>query len=78
MANKDTIYQTVADTGNVDVSTITTETRLAEDLKLKSVDRISISAILSSKLGVEINMFEILKVKSVGDIMDLVEAKQGK
>lgn len=69
------VFKTVADTAKVEISAISGETRLTEDLKLKSVDKISISAVLSSQLGVSISMFDILKVKSVAELIALAESK---
>lgn len=75
---KSTIFQTVAETGKVDAASVNGETRLTEDLKLKSVDKIGISAILSTKFGVTITMFDILKVKKLDELVTLVEAKMKK
>ena len=79
MANlQDIVFQTVAETGKTEVSSISGETRLTEDLKLKSVDKISISAVLSSKLGITVSMFDILKIKNVNELLAMVETKTKK
>ena len=72
------VIEIVAATGKVEESSVNEETRLTEDLKLKSVDKISISALLSSKAGATINMFEILKIKTVGELIALTEKKLAK
>lgn len=74
---RSTVMQVVAEIGKTEAAALSERTSLAEDLKLKSVDRISISAILSTKLGVEINMFEILKVKTISDLLHLAKSKVG-
>lgn len=75
MDTKEAVIQTIAETLKIDPSTITPESKLASDLMLKSANRISVSAILSSKLNVSISMFEIMKTNTVSDIIDLIEAK---
>lgn len=75
---KQTIVEIVAKTAKAEPDSINDDTRLTEDLKLKSVDKISISALASTSLGVSITMFDILKVKTVADIVALAESKMKK
>ncbi|MCB2187861.1 MAG: acyl carrier protein [Deltaproteobacteria bacterium] len=51
------------------------DTRLAEDLGLKSVSRIELAALLEDRLGVEISNFDIRKPGTVGEVVALVQAK---
>jgi len=57
-------------------STITPETKLAQDLQMRSVARIGLAADLEERLGVKITTFDILKPKSVQDIVDMIQKKQ--
>ena len=51
------------------------ELRLAEDLGMKSVSRIELAALLEDRLGVEIDNFEIRKPKTIGEVVEMVNAK---
>ncbi len=52
-------------------SSMTDDTRLAEDLALKSVSRMEVSVRLQDVLGVKLTVFEILKARTVGDLVTL-------
>ncbi len=57
---------------------IDADTRLAEDLGCKSANRIALSALLEDEFQVEFTVFEIMKVKTIGELVALVEKKQPK
>lgn len=52
------------------------ETRLAEDLMLKSINRIELSALLEDELEVPITSFDILKPRTIGDIVAMIHYKK--
>ena len=51
------------------------ELKLAEDLGMKSVSRIELAALLEDRLGVLIDNFEIRKPKTIGEVVEMVNAK---
>ena len=65
----------IAKVAKRDSSEITPETRIAEDLGVKSVGRVEIAALIEDQLGVNLGNFEIRKPKTVGEIITLVESK---
>jgi len=58
-----------------DLTEISVDLRLAEDLGIKSVGRIELAALIEDELGVVINNFEIRKPKSINDVIALIESK---
>ncbi|MCH4891287.1 acyl carrier protein [Acidaminobacter sp. JC074] len=57
-----------------DPSIITRETRLREDLKVDSLDAAEIILAIEDKLDVEIPDELMMNAKTVGEIMDYLEA----
>jgi acyl carrier protein len=55
---------------------INPETRLAEELMLKSMSRIELAALLDDKFGTTTSNFEIRMPKTVEDVVRLVESKR--
>jgi acyl carrier protein len=72
------IIKTVAAMAKRNPDQIRGDTRLAEDLDIKSANRIGLSAILEDQFQVEITIFDIMKVKTIGELVALVENKQSK
>ncbi len=56
-------------------SDISPDTRIAEDLGIKSVGRVEIAAHIEDQLGINLGNFEIRKPKTVGEVIALVESK---
>jgi acyl carrier protein len=54
---------------------ITLESRLVEDLGCDSLDRIQLSMDVEDEFGIEIPYEDVDKVKTVGDLVALVETK---
>ncbi len=54
---------------------LTLETRLAEDLMLKSMSKIELAALLESKFQISISNFEIRGPKTVKELIELIENK---
>jgi acyl carrier protein len=60
-----------------DQDAITSETLLQEDLGLKSIDYVGLSATLENELGDAPNFKEMLGMQKVGDIVDFCVKLQG-
>lgn len=54
---------------------ITAESRLVEDLGCDSLDRVQLSMDVEDEFGIEIPYEDVDKVKTVGDLVALVETK---
>jgi len=72
----DVVIETVAAVAKKDAKEIGVDTRLAEDLMVKSVNRIELAALLEDRLEVPIGNFDILKPKTVGAVIAMIEAKK--
>lgn len=69
------VIQIVADMVNRSIGELTEETRLAEDLMLKSVSRMELAALLEDRLHVTISNFDILKPRTIGQIVEMIQGK---
>jgi acyl carrier protein len=69
------VPQIIAKIAKCDTADLVPETRLAEDLGIKSLSRIEIAAMIEDELGVALSNFDIRRPKSVGDVVQLVEGK---
>jgi acyl carrier protein len=69
------ITRMAADMSGQDPAEITTSTRLAEDLRIKSVNRIEIAARLEDELGIVLTVSDVLRVKTIGELVELTEAR---
>lgn len=58
---------------NKDAADLSGATRLKEDLNAKSMNFLEISATLENEIGVDIPLDRITKVKSIQDILDVVQ-----
>jgi acyl carrier protein len=72
---KRAVYEIIAKIAKKDMAELDSELRLAEDLRMKSVSRIELAALLEDKLGVVIDNFEIRKPKTIGEVLKLVGTK---
>jgi len=59
-----------------DMSAVTAETSLMNDLEADSLDAVEIIMAIEDEFGVEIPDDEAEKFKNIGDIVKYVEAKQ--
>lgn len=71
---REAIVRIIADVAQRDPSEITDTTRLAEDLRIKSANRIEMAVLVTDTVGVELPTFDALKAKTVGDVISAVEA----
>ena len=67
------VAQILADYKDLDVSTITPESTLA-DLGIDSLDTVELLMNLEDKLGIEVELDQ--KVETVGDLVAFIESKQ--
>lgn len=72
---RDTVARILAEMTGRDAAGISDTTRLAEDLHIKSVNRLALTVRIADELGVKLTVFEILKAKTVGDVIALVATK---
>ena len=69
------IFQALSEQTKRSPGELSMETRLAEDLMLKSVNRIELAAILEDRFGITISNFDILKPRTLGNLIDMVQSK---
>ena len=70
-----TVMGVVAKVAKKDIAEITPDTRIAEDLGLKSMSRIEVAALIEDATEAFIDNFEIRKPKTVQELIDLVASK---
>ncbi|MBR3382125.1 MAG: acyl carrier protein [Clostridia bacterium] len=67
------IRKAIAEQLNVPEENITLETRFVEDLKADSLDLVELVMDLEDRYGVEIPDEQLAEVKTVGQIIEIVE-----
>jgi acyl carrier protein len=70
------IQELMAKTFGLDEEQITLEARLVDDLRLDSLDQAELLVLLERETGEGLPESELEKVRTVNDILDLVERKQ--
>lgn len=73
---RETVVRLVAEATGRDPAELGDETRLAEDLRLKSANRIELGVLMSEALDVEIPVFDVLRARTVGDLVTRVEGRR--
>jgi acyl carrier protein len=68
MDHEKVVVEVVARMTGRDVGAITPTTRLAEDLGIRSLDRIELLALLEERLGVTLSDREVMLAKTVADL----------
>ena len=71
----DAVAELIAERNDVDVSTITRETKF-KDLAIDSLDTVELLMNLEEKIGAEIELDQ--KVETVGELVEFIEDKLGK
>ncbi|MGI5899196.1 MAG: acyl carrier protein [Christensenellales bacterium] len=69
------IAEIIADQLGIDSGDVTLESNLTEDLKADSIDIVALIMDLESEYGIEISDDELLKLKTVGDVVTFIEAR---
>lgn len=69
------VTEAIALFSKCDANAITAETKLAQDLQMRSVARIGLAADLEERFNVKIATFDILKPKTVADVVAMIEKK---
>ena len=71
----DDVFKIVAQVAKKIPEDLTLETRLAEDLMLKSISKIELAALLENKFNISISNFEIRLPKNIEEIIELIQNK---
>lgn len=69
------IIQIIAEMFGKDAKTLCGETRLVQELNIKSANRINLSVMLEETFDIEIGIYDILKLQTIQEISDLVDRK---
>lgn len=72
----DTVKAMIAKQLKVDEASITRESRLIEDLKADSANVMVMVMDLEDKYGIMVEDDQIMKLRTVGDVVDYIEAHQ--
>lgn len=72
----ETVKAMIAKQLKVDEASITRETRLVEDLKADSANVMVMIMDLEDKFGIMVEDDQIMKMKTVGDVVDYIEKHQ--
>ena len=72
----ETVRAMIAKQLKADESKITRETRLVEDLKADSANVMVMIMDLEDKFGIMVEDDQIMKMKTVGDVVDYIEKRQ--
>ena len=62
--------------GQIDTSNITTETRVIEDIGMKSIAMLYMAMGIENEFGVSLTNEDLPKMRTVGDIIALIEENQ--
>tara|TARA_B100001057_G_scaffold499501_1_gene610412 strand:+ start:2013 stop:2243 length:231 start_codon:yes stop_codon:yes gene_type:complete len=73
MSNLDRIKEIISEELRLDVSTITPESHVVNDLNFDSLDSVQIVLELEQEFDIEVSDDEIDSIQTVQDIIDLVE-----
>lgn len=68
------VKKTIVDTLDCELDAVTMEASLSEDLGADSLDAVELNMALEDELGVAIPDEELAKMKTVGDIVNYLEA----
>ena len=72
----DTVKEMIAKQLKADPSTITADTRLVEDLKADSANVMVMIMDLEDKYGIMVEDDQIMKLKTIGDVVAYIEKHQ--
>ena len=63
--------------GQIDTANITEETRVVEDIGMKSIAMLYMAMAIEGEFGVSLVNEDLPKMRTVGDILKLVEERSG-
>lgn len=66
----------IVDTLNCDAEKVTMDARLAEDLEADSLDAVELNMAIEDETGISIPDEELANLKTVGDIVNYLEAHE--
>lgn len=69
------VLRIIAGVAKADADELGPETRLAEDLMIKSIGRIELAALIDAQFGTRTSNFEIRRPKTIQDVVNLVAGK---
>ncbi len=72
----DTVKKMIAEQLRADADTITEETRLVEDLKADSANIMVMIMDLEDKFGITVEDDQIMKLRTVGDVVRYIDSLQ--
>jgi len=72
------VKKLLAEQLNIDANTITLKSRVIEDLGADSLDVVEMLMVLEDEFNVTVTDEESLKIKTVGDIVALIDSKSDK
>ncbi len=61
---------------NIDVESLSRESRLKEDLNLSSVSLLYLAVSLEDEFGVDLTGSNLGEIKTIGDLIDAIKAQQ--
>ena len=67
----------IAETLHCELEEVTMDARLAEDLKADSLDSVELNMSLEEALGVSVPDDDLMNIKTVGDIVRILEEAKG-
>lgn len=70
------LKEIVSEQLEIDAETITSDTRLNEDLNADSLDVVEMLMALEDEFGVDIPDEEIEKMKTIGDVVNFIQANK--
>ena len=70
------LKEIVAEQLEIEAESITADTRLNEDLNADSLDVVEILMALEDEFGVDIHDEEIEKMKTIGDVVNFIQANK--
>lgn len=71
----DKVRKIIVEELKVDEKNISMETRLIEDLKADSIDSIQLIMALEEEFNISISDDTVQKIKTIGDIVEIIEKK---
>ncbi len=76
MSTFDEVKELIAEQMRIDKSKITPEATFIEDLEADSLDTVEFVMAAEEKFGIEVSDEEASKIKTVSDVVDLIETKK--